>query len=54
MAPMSTPAEDYRRKVWADERASGLRVYTGAEMLNMEIPERERLATWRLLENPHV
>jgi putative DNA primase/helicase len=45
-APAVVPAAEYRRAIWMAEGApelSGLRVYTGNEMLQMELPEREAL-----------
>jgi putative DNA primase/helicase len=42
--PVVRPADEYRRHVWTAE-TGGLRVYTGTELLSMDIPEREALVT---------
>lgn len=43
-APVVRPADEYRRRVWATEGdPAGLRVYTGTELLAMNLPEREPL-----------
>lgn len=39
---MTTPAEEYRQRVWSAEQA-GLRVHTGTELLAMSIPPRTAL-----------